>query len=256
MEKLQQAAVGYPTYPAGVPQKMIETKRYVLRFASTPEELRCVQQLRAKVFYNDPMGLDEDQFDAVFHHLLVLDRESDEVVGTYRMQTAEMAHQHDGFFASLEYVLDDFPIAVLNDAVEIGRVCVDEHHRNGRVLHLLWRGLALYLEWNKKRYLFGCASLFSQDVRLGYAALDCFKKEGHVHDSIWVHTQPAYTCLYEGSLAEVACEIPKLLKVYINFGAKICSPPGLDREFKTIDFLVLFDLQGLSKRAYESFFGG
>ena len=248
LEKLNQAI-------AGVPPRVLDTNRYQLRFASTLDDLHRVQQLRARVFHNDLMGIDEDKFDAVFHHLLVIERASNAVVGTYRMQTAAMASAAHGFFSGTEYVLTDFPKDVLEDAVEIDRACVDEHHRNGRVLYLLWRGLAIYLQWNKKRYLFGCASLFSQDVRLGYAMLAQFKAEGRLHESIWVHTQSAYTCEDDGLPAMEACAVPKLLKAYMNFGAKICSPPGLDRAFKTIDFLVLFDLQGLSKHAYDSFFG-
>ncbi len=37
--------------------------------------------------------------------------------------------------------------------------------------------------------------------------------------------------------------MPKLLRAYLSLGAKICGPPALDREFKTIDFLTLLDLR-------------
>ena len=32
---------------------------------------------------------------------------------------------------------------------------------------------------------------------------------------------------------------------YLSLGAKICGAPALDREFRTIDFLTLLDLQAL-----------
>jgi len=35
--------------------------------------------------------------------------------------------------------------------------------------------------------------------------------------------------------------IPKLLRAYLTVGAKICGPPALDRQFKTLDFLTLLD---------------
>lgn len=38
------------------------------------------------------------------------------------------------------------------------------------------------------------------------------------------------------------------LRAYLAIGAKICGPPAIDREFKTIDFLILLDLQGLHPR--------
>jgi hypothetical protein len=38
------------------------------------------------------------------------------------------------------------------------------------------------------------------------------------------------------------------LRAYLAIGAKICGPPAIDREFKTIDFLILLNLQGLHPR--------
>jgi len=37
----------------------------------------------------------------------------------------------------------------------------------------------------------------------------------------------------------------KLLRAYLAIGAKICGPPAIDREFGTIDFLTLLDLNSL-----------
>jgi putative hemolysin len=36
----------------------------------------------------------------------------------------------------------------------------------------------------------------------------------------------------------------------------VCGPPAIDRRFKTIDFLVLLDVAGLTPRAHRLFFGG
>ena len=33
----------------------------------------------------------------------------------------------------------------------------------------------------------------------------------------------------------------------LTLGAKICSTPAIDRQFKTIDFLALFDINSLKK---------
>lgn len=35
------------------------------------------------------------------------------------------------------------------------------------------------------------------------------------------------------------------MRAYLSFGAKICSEPAIDREFKTIDFLAIFDFESL-----------
>jgi len=49
---------------------------------------------------------------------------------------------------------------------------------------------------------------------------------------------------------------PKLLRAYLTIGAKICSEPAIDREFKTIDFLTLLDLQTLHPRVATRFLHG
>jgi putative hemolysin len=54
-------------------------------------------------------------------------------------------------------------------------------------------------------------------------------------------------------LAEEPPKIPKLLRAYLSIGAKICGPPALDREFKTIDFLTLLDLESLPPSVRQRF---
>ncbi len=65
---------------------------------------------------------------------------------------------------------------------------------------------------------------------------------------------PQFACPLD-QLADEPVSIPKLLRAYLAVGAKICGPPALDREFRTIDFLTLVDLQGLTPAARERFLG-
>ena len=48
-------------------------------------------------------------------------------------------------------------------------------------------------------------------------------------------------------------DIPRLLKTYLTIGARIAAPPAWDREFRTIDFLTLLDLNQLSAAARNRF---
>jgi putative hemolysin len=47
--------------------------------------------------------------------------------------------------------------------------------------------------------------------------------------------------------ATIDAQPPKLLRTYLCLGAWICGEPAIDREFKTIDFLTLLDLNNLSQ---------
>src|SRR6185436_13849796 len=106
---------------------------------------------------------DEDPFDRTCHHLLVEDRASGRIVGTYRMQTSEMAAGACGFYSAGEFTLGSLPREVVAGSVELGRACIAREHRGRPVLFLLWKGLAGYLMHFGKRYLFGCCSLSTQD---------------------------------------------------------------------------------------------
>ncbi len=52
---------------------------------------------------------------------------------------------------------------------------------------------------------------------------------------------------------QIAVKVPKLLKTYLAIGARIAAPPAFDREFRTIDFLTLLDLEMLSPAARNRF---
>ncbi|MAW60961.1 MAG: hemolysin [Planctomycetes bacterium] len=193
-------------------------------------------------------GLDQDTFDQQCHHLVVEHRgvlqESHTIVGTYRLQTLEAATAGVGFYSANEFQLEDLPTGILEQAVELGRACIDADHRNRSVLLLLWKGLRAYIEGQRKRYFFGCNSLTSQDPALGWATYRWLVEKGHAHPDFTVRPTEAFSCgepeEVEAALPQV--QIPPLFAAYMRYGAKICSPPALDREFGTIDFLTVHDL--------------
>lgn len=238
--------------------------RYEVRLARTTDEIDAALALRFRVFnleLNEGLessyatGLDRDQFDAACEHLLAFDRITGEVVGTYRLTTLGMIGGAGEFYSSAQYALDRLPHEVLAQGVEIGRACIAPEHRNKQVLFLLWRALIGYVVRNRKRYLFGCCSLNSQEPADGIELLQQFAQQGHLHDQHFVPVQPDYACVapdpYDLALPPV--KIPRLLNSYLGMGAKVCSPPALDRQFKTIDFLVLFDVQNMHARARRMF---
>jgi putative hemolysin len=50
------------------------------------------------------------------------------------------------------------------------------------------------------------------------------------------------------SNATPAPATPRLFRAYLDVSARLCGPPAIDREFKTIDFLTLIDLQHVPDR--------
>ncbi|MDX1502969.1 MAG: GNAT family N-acyltransferase [Thermoanaerobaculia bacterium] len=253
----------YPIAPEQIPERELSASRYLVRFARSPEELDEILRLRFEVFNLEmgegldssfETGRDQDEFDAVCHHLMVIERETDRVVGSYRVQTWEMARDNLGFYSATEFDLQALPPSIRDHSVEIGRACVAKTHRSTRVLFQLWKGLALYVTSNAKRYVFGCASLTSQDPHEGKALMDFFEREGHLHPDLTVHPQPGLECYDAGFQArsDATPELPMLLRTYLRHGAKVCGPPAVDRLFKTIDYFVVIDAATMSQR--DAFF--
>lgn len=236
-----------------------------VHFARGAEDLEAVLRLRFEVFNLElgegleasfATGLDRDSFDAVCHHLMVTDLRTGELVGTYRMQTVEMAAAGLGFYTSQEFELQHLPPRFLERSIELGRACIAERHRNGLVLFALWRGLAAYIVWMGKRHLFGCCSLTSQDLGDGRRMQRYLERHGHMLQGVYVPPLPGLGCGAPDAADDQPIEVPRLFGTYLRFGAKACGPPAIDREFKTIDFLVVIDVDGVDPRVRGLFFHG
>ena len=232
-----------------------------MRLASTEGEVRAAQMLRFEVFNIElkgglaesfSTGRDENPFDPVCDHLIVEHLPSLKIVGTYRLQTGANAAKHLGYYSAQEFEFEVFE-PLRSKMVELGRACIHCQHRNLIVLGLLWKGIAEYTQPCGARYLFGCSSLTSQDPTVGASAYADLCRKNLAEPRWRTHPLPAYDC----SLSQLAAEpvpIPKLLLAYLMLGAKICGPPALDREFKTIDFLTSLDLEMIHPLARHRFF--
>ncbi len=233
---------------------------YELRLATTDTELLAAQRLRFDVFnleLNEGLdsaylsGLDRDRFDDACDHLIVEHARTGEIVGTYRLQTGQFAAAHHGYYSAQEFDFAPFePIRC--ELVELGRACVHRDHRKLAVLNLLWRGITRYAATRGARYLIGCSSLTSQDAALGQSMFEQLRDAHLVEERFRTHPVPAYALPV--ALPAGGCEPPpRLLRAYLSIGAKICGPPAIDREFKTIDFLTFLDLGALPETVRNHF---
>jgi len=258
-----------------IPQFVAESSAYRVRFAHSAKDLEAICRLRYEVFNLElgegleearQSGVDLDDFDHQCQHLMVetipAGGAAAEVVGTYRLQTAESAKAGCGFYSAGEFQLQSLPQELLDHAIELGRACVRADHRNRRVLFLLWRGLAGYVLWHRKRWFFGCNSLNCESELEGWRMTQYLKDHDHLHPELYVEPQPGYLCAASdpSELAQstnphdaLPLEIPPLFGIYLRYGAKICSPPAHDHLFHTIDFFTVVDLDQMDERTFNNF---
>jgi putative hemolysin len=234
---------------------MAENASYRVRLALSDQERASLYRLRFLIFnleMNEGLdaayvhGEDRDAFDDVCDHLLVEDKLTGRIAGTYRLQTGVTAGRHIGYYSAQEFDFAPYE-PFRGEIVELGRACIHREYRSFEVLNLLWRGIAQYAIGRGARYLIGCSSVNSQDTQLGSAMYHRLRGSLIAPD---LQTRP--TERFAFPLAEETEEKPnppKLLRAYLAVGAKIGGVPAIDREFKTIDFLTFMDLENMAPSA-------
>jgi putative hemolysin len=251
--------------PFGTPVFVgISEDRYTVRLAENAREVESALRLRYKVFnvelgnretVEDQAPLEFDAYDFKSRHLIIIENQTGETVGTYRLNSIKTAGGTRGFYSFNEFTIEDLPVDVLHNGIEIGRACIAAEHRNTKALFLLWKALFQFLEYSDKRYFFGCCSIFTQDEMIGEKVFRMLSSNGHFHEDLFVKPRKNGLILAEDSLPESGeVGLPNLFNMYLRIGAKVCSPPMIDREFGTIDFFVVFDAATMNKK-YRTMFG-
>src|SRR5690625_6705237 len=97
-------------------------------------------------------------FDSGCEQFTVIDIHTDQEVCTYRLLTPENAIAAGGYYSEQEFDLG--PLQDIRPSlVEVGRSCIHANYRTGRVIMLLWSGIAALMRVGGYRYLLGCASV-------------------------------------------------------------------------------------------------
>lgn len=237
---------------------------FSVSLAQNVADLEECQRLRYQVFNrelgeglaaSERTGLDRDRFDWVCDHLMVRDLATGVLVGTYRMQTGYRAQGNLGYYS--EQLFDFAPFEeIRGELLELGRACVHSDYRNTTALGMLWKGIASYAALCNARYMIGCSSITSQDECKGAGLFEQLREKYLAPEGLRTLPKETHRCRAgENNLQAAAIpEPPRLFRAYLDISARLCGPPAIDREFGTIDFLTLLDLQVIPQRLRTRFF--
>ncbi|KQB98008.1 ornithine-acyl-ACP acyltransferase [Loktanella sp. 1ANDIMAR09] len=236
------------------PKPVFET-----RVTRAPQDICAAQRLRYEVFVTELGGdgplvdhtarLECDNFDAHADHILLLDKarpQDDQVVGVYRVMTAEMAQAAGGFYCETEYDLT--PLYQSGKRLlELGRSCLHPDYRGGAGMLHLWQALAGYVEAHQIAVLFGVASFHGTDAQALSAPLSLLY---HKHlapaglrvtakgpTAVPMNIQPLETI---DRIAAVR-GIPALIKAYLRLGGKVAPDAFVDHAFNTVDICLILE---------------
>ena len=236
----------------------IDQSRYIIKTANSIEEFRQVIDLRSAVFIEEFAGktgsrrvdLEARDHDADF--MIIQDRDTLEVLASYRLLCSDFT---DDFYSCSEFVIDDF-LQLPGKKLELSRACVRPDKRSkGIFVHLLWRGLAAYSAAIGNRYLFGCSSVQSLDLRHIVQIYQYLHEAGCWDQELFIKPQLAYSILEaSGLLASLPKtssmlgenHLPPILAAYLKAGARVYGTPAFDQDFQCLDLFTVLDFAGLS----------
>lgn len=231
-----------------------------VRLARDEVEIERAMRLRWQVFAGElgaaldaPTGIDRDAFDPYCEHLVVVDRDSGEVVGTYRLLMPGAAQRLGRLYSDGEFRLTRLD-GLRSRMVELGRSCVRADYRSGGVMMLLWSGLGALLARSELRYLIGCVSVSMADG--GAFAASLYRELAARHlagEALRVWPRERLELERHAPLAGLV--VPPLVKGYLRAGASLLGEPHVDAQFNCADFPMMLDLDGLKARYQRRFVG-
>ncbi|QEY24060.1 GNAT family N-acetyltransferase [Neisseria animalis] len=229
-----------------------------VRLAETPQEIEAAQRLRYRVFAEElgadiqsEDGRDTDRYDEHCSHLLAFDEATGEIIGCYRLLTAEGAQKVGGWYSAGEFDLS--PLAdILPQTVELGRACIHPDYRHGGLIMLLWTGLMKFMKEHNLRFMIGCGSISTADGGHEAAGLYHVLKQKYLAPEQWRVTPLNPMKWGELTPAEKP-ECPALIKGYLKAGAWFCGEPCVDEAFNCADILIMMDISQLSDRYLQRF---
>lgn len=240
----------------------------ILKTVTESEELVQALRLRYQVFHREmigkikPRGIDVDDFDLLCDHLIIKDKKTDTVVGTYRLNCSSFSQR---FYSAGEFNLRKI-LETPGPKLELGRACIHKDYRRGFVIALLWRGIAEYMAATDSKLLFGCASIKTTSPRQAAVVYHYFRQQGLFKPEflapptlnfampgldLWISnlSRP----LSADEVTEAEALVPALCNSYIKAGASLGGEPAYDEEFKCIDFLTILPRENLNKTLWRKY---
>ncbi|MGE4506870.1 MAG: lysophospholipid acyltransferase family protein [Desulfovibrionaceae bacterium] len=255
--------------------------------ARIPGMLREIGRLREETFR--PVGegtgqsLDLDRFDETYRHLVLYNREENEVAGAYRFARCDeiMARQGvNGLYSRTLFKFGPELMDQINPALEFGRSFIlAKYQRSYQALLLLWKAIGVYMHRDMQyKTMFGCVSMSSDYSEISREVMIRFLKKHSSFPELAKMIKPKRPPKLKRlkrldvSLPESAFEdpenlgsivediehgrgIPVLFRQYMKLGGRILAF-NIDPDFgDCMDGLILVDIPNTPRKMMDRFMG-
>jgi len=231
-------------------QKSDNNQRFEVKFVKDGAYLEEAKVLRHKVFFKSA-GRDQDDFDKFCEHIVIIDKQTSNIVGTYRLLLKSVADKKVGFYSETEFDISNIKKNCSGEFLELGRACVDEAYRGYPIINIMWRQILYYIDKNNVNFIFGCVSIedpnpekigkivgFFKEKYLCPAEFKAYPRE----DKRYPYLENTGTY----NRKEIFELIPSLAKGYLRMGAFVSEDPVWDKVFNTADFFMILDIEKIN----------
>lgn len=229
---------------------------FLVKLAQTQDEYNQIYKLRYQDLIlefdetkNLVESIDKDEYDEVCDHLIAVDMEKQLVVGTYRLIRNKHLNNLKTFLTEKEFNID--PIKQY-ELLEVGRAVVKKEYRNGVTIGLLWSGVIRYAVAENIEIMIGTASFHGNDPQM-YKETFSYLHDKYLspQDMRCYVNKDSYSPLklvdeYDEFTAK--SKMPPLVKGYINLGATIGEGAYIDKDFNSIDVLIVLFIKDINPR--------
>lgn len=233
-----------------------EASNILIKLAESEKEYQEVYRLRyfdLILNYNkehiNQDEIDKDEYDEVCDHLIAIDKNIGEVVGTYRLIKGSHVKSIGKYLTETEFDISRIKNA---EVLEVGRAVVKEEYRDGLVISMLWKGVIRYALFYNIDYMIGTASFHGVDPliykdSLSYLYYNYLQNEEERCEVLHT-TYSKMDLVKDYDIEKAKKNMPPLIKGYLRLGARIGDGAYLDIPFNSIDVLIVLKIKDINPR--------
>ena len=193
--------------------------------------------------------MDIDEYDPLADHLIVIQKNTNEVMGTYRLINTKFSRR---FYTETFFNINPFLNKKQGNKIEMGRACTHKSLRGSQAIHHIWLGLAKYFRRTLSRYMFGCVSIIDTSPEYMGCVYKTFLEEKIIDKDVIVPVIEKYKVadfknilLRSKADKSSLLKLPRLFLWYLSLGIKIHSLPVYDPNFGSYDFFITLDFKSI-----------
>lgn len=245
----------------------LEIGSYIVKLAETPEEKKIVQDLVDDVFHRedgiDPSSIAQRQHDIevinpICDHLIVIHKETNKIIATYRLIRRAHAEKIGGFYSASEYDLTNI-IKYPGEILEFSRAVTHKDFRDTGTMMVMWKGIAEYIKTYDVKLMFGIPSFHGIDpteIALELSYLYHFHRaRPEIRCRSKKYTPMNIIPKDQINQKESFMKLPALVKGYLRVGAMIGDGAYIDEDFNTIDVQIVVETDTTSDSYRKHFLG-